>query len=163
MTDAAVRGAAEARQACQDDLGRISDLYVAARSELTGMRGGRVLAGLNGRPEPVEGSFARQLADGAMVLVAGLLGRDVVGFGTCRTRELHEGDRLGSIEELYVAPDARRSGVGRAMLAYLLGWCRMQRCTGVDASALPGSRAVKSFFEAERFTARLLVMYRSLP
>ena len=52
--------------------------------------------------------------------------------------------------------------VGRAMAESLMSWCRSQGCSGVDASALPGSRAVKSFFEANGFTARLLVMHRPL-
>ncbi len=57
----------------------------------------------------------------------------------------------------------RRHGVGRAMADQMVSWCVEQGCIGVDANALPGSRAVKSFFEAGRFTARLLVMHRPLP
>jgi hypothetical protein len=48
------------------------------------------------------------------------------------------------------------------MAASLLDWCRSLGCIGVDSNALPGSRAVKSFFENEGFTARLLVMHRPL-
>jgi GNAT superfamily N-acetyltransferase len=66
------------------------------------------------------------------------------------------------VEELYVFPEARRHGAGRAVAGDLLQWCTEARCVGVDASALPGSRAVKSFFEGQGFTARLLVMSRSL-
>ena len=66
------------------------------------------------------------------------------------------------VGELYVSPEARRAGVGRAMAASLSAWCRSMGCNGVDANALPGSRAVKSFFEADGFTARLLVMHRPL-
>jgi GNAT superfamily N-acetyltransferase len=72
------------------------------------------------------------------------------------------GELVGSIEEIYVKPYARRLGVGRAIAVSLLEWCRARGCTGVDAKALPGSRAVKSFFESEGFTARLLVMHRTL-
>jgi hypothetical protein len=49
------------------------------------------------------------------------------------------------------------------MADQMVNWCQEQGCIGVDANALPGSRAVKSFFEAGRFTARLLVMHRPLP
>jgi len=88
---------------------------------------------------------------------------DVVGYGTCRMLELSDGERVGSVQDLYVDPLVRRHGVGRAMADQIVSWCTEQGCIGVDASALPGSRAVKSFFEAGRFTARLLVMHRPLP
>lgn len=136
------------------------------------MRGGRVLVGLGGRgqgePE-VAASFARQLGLPGWRVVVGGVGLmsggetgEVVGYGTCRAYELSDGELLGSIEELYVKPEARRHGVGRAIAASLVSWCAERGCSGVDAKALPGSRAVKSFFEAEGFTARLLVMHRRL-
>jgi len=137
------------------------------------------LLGLNGRSIPVANSFLDQLDDPARRLVVGLLGADLVGYGSCRTYVLsgaggrpvsagpaqdHDprAERLGAIDELYVLAEARRCGVGRVVAASLLDWCRSLGCTGVDASALPGSRAVKSFFESEGFTARLLVMHRPL-
>ncbi len=86
---------------------------------------------------------------------------DIVGYGTCRTLKLSEDERIGSIEDLYVQP-RRRAGAGRAIAALLVWWCGSEGCIGVDATALPGSRAVKSFFEGEGFTARLLVMHRPL-
>ena len=138
------------------------ELYEAALGELVVMRGGRALLGLNGRPGPVSASFATELVDPARRVVVGSLGPDAVGYGSCRTIELSPSERFGSIDDLYVLPAARRRGVGRAMAASLIAWCRSQGCTGVDAGALPGSRAVKSFFESEGFTARLLVMHRPL-
>jgi ribosomal protein S18 acetylase RimI-like enzyme len=191
------------RDAARDDVWRLADLYGAAQLELAPMRGGRALLGGNARSLPVTGSFLEQLGDPARRLVVGLLGSEVVGYGSCRTYTLApvpgaapagapgppaadaptttagapglaavgspghpsnvgEGGRLGSIEELYVLPEARRCGVGRAMAAPLLDWCQSLGCVGVDSNALPGSRAVKSFFENEGFTARLLIMHRLL-
>jgi ribosomal protein S18 acetylase RimI-like enzyme len=130
------------------------------------MRGGRVLLGSNGRDGPAEHSFGRQLEDPAQLVVVALVGSDqadhIVGYGTCRSLELSTSERLGSIEDLYVAPAARRCGAGRAIADVMVKWCSSQGCIGVDANALPGSRAVKSFFEGEGFTARLLVMHRPL-
>jgi len=157
---------AYARPARSSDVARITELYVSAADELRGMRGGRVLLGLNGRETPLEHSFGHQLEDPAQLVVAALIGSDqadhVVGYGSCRTLELSTADRVGSIEDLYVAPGARRSGAGRAIADLLVSWCSSQGCIGVDANALPGSRAVKSFFEGGGFTARLLVMHRPL-
>lgn len=146
------------------DVVRLAELYAAAQLELGPMRGGRALLGSQGRPAPVTGSFLEQIADPARALVTGLVGEEVVGYGSCRTFVLSGpgGERLGAMDELYVMPEYRRQGVGRALAAALLDWCRTRGCSGVDGSALPGSRAVKSFFESEGFTARLLVMHRPL-
>ena len=121
-----------------------------------------MLLGLQARREPVESSFSRQLKATGHRLVVGALGADVVGYGVCRTARLASGELLGSIDELFVAPEARRCGVGRAVATALLEWCTARGCSGADATALPGSRAVKSFFESAGFTARLLVMHRPL-
>jgi len=155
--------AASARPARQDDVQRLAAMYSDATDELLPMRGGRVLIGLNQREAPLDKSFVAQLEDPRQFVVVAVLGDDdVVGYGTCRTLELPEKERVGSIEDLYVVPAARRHGAGRAMAALLVRWCSSEGCTGVDADALPGSRAVKSFFEGEGFTARLLVMHRPL-
>jgi GNAT superfamily N-acetyltransferase len=164
-----------ARLAHEGDIGRLVELYSAAVDELSVMRGGRVLIGLNGRLGSLESSFRRQFTDPGELVVVGSLdggvdgadgaggGGDVVGYGTCRLLELSGGERVGSVQDLYVDPVVRRHGVGRAMADHMVSWCAEQGCIGVDANALPGSRAVKSFFEAGRFTARLLVMHRPLP
>jgi GNAT superfamily N-acetyltransferase len=152
----------EVRSAALGDVGRLVELYGAAYAELRDMRGGRALLGLSGRPTPVARSFQDQLGDPARSLVVGSDGSNVVGYGSSHTFELIGGERLGAIDELFVLPEARHAGTGRALAASLLDWCRGQGCTGVDAHALPGSRAVKSFFETEGFTARVLVMHRPL-
>jgi GNAT superfamily N-acetyltransferase len=162
VTPEAPSGPPEVRLAGPDDVVRLVELYEAAVSELGTMRGGRVLLGLNGRARPLAASFSRQLQGPGEQLVVGAVGGEVVGYGSCATRPLPGPELLGVVEELYVAPRARRAGVGQAIAESLMSWCRSQGCTGVDASALPGSRAVKSFFEANGFTARLLVMHRPL-
>jgi GNAT superfamily N-acetyltransferase len=152
-----------ARPARRADVDRLASMYRDAVDELSPMRGGRVLLGLNRREQPLAGSFISQLEDPRQFVVVGVLGGDdVVGYGTCRTLELSDDERVGSVEDLYVEPAARQGGAGRAIAELLVRWCSSEGCIGVDANALPGSRAVKSFFEAEGFTARLLVMHRPL-
>lgn len=158
------------------DVALMVSFYQAAAAELSALRGGRALLGLHGRAEPLAASFAAQLADAGQLVVVGCQAAggpaagakggpsaDVVGYGTCRTLPMLGGERLGLIEDLYVSPEHRRHGVGRAMAQILTAWCADQGCTGVDAWALPGSRAVKSFFESGRFKARVLVMHHKLP
>jgi len=136
--------------------------------ELLPLRGGAMLAGLHGRRLPLEASFEGDIeaTGGAGLVVVGTLDGRVVGYGSCRPREVRVAagavDQVGVIEELYVSPAARRCGVGRSMADLVVAWCERHDLAGVDAMALPGSRAVKSFFEAERLTARVLVMHRSL-
>jgi GNAT superfamily N-acetyltransferase len=184
-------GALVVRQACPADVGELVALYQEARAELSTMRGGRVLLGLGERgrgEDDVASTFLRQLSEQRWRVVVGGPGggagsaavsslsagaaeeslagspaaSSLAGYGTCTVLELGGGELLGSIEELYVRPEARRSGLGRALASLLVGWCLDRGCSGVDAKALPGSRAVKSFFEGEGFTARLLVMHRRL-
>jgi GNAT superfamily N-acetyltransferase len=66
------------------------------------------------------------------------------------------------VAALYVVPAARGVGVGEAMMERLLAWFARQGCRGVDAEALPGDRASKSFWEDAGFRARLITMHRDL-
>jgi len=178
-----------ARPARAGDFRRLGELWEAAAAELATMRGGGLLLAKRGHPGwaggPVRGDSTTQArghesldspespeatlgaqAESPQLIVVGELSGRVVGFASCRTVELEgspvEGQRIGSIEDLYVEPAARGEGVGRAMATVLVQWCVSRGCKGVDAPALPGSRIAKSFFEAEGFTARLLVMHHGL-
>ncbi|MGC8627019.1 MAG: GNAT family N-acetyltransferase [Acidimicrobiales bacterium] len=153
-----------ARPAQPSDSGRLCELSGLARRELELMRGGHVLVGSLGRALAPGAPFSQEVEEPAAHVVVGVMeGGCVVGYGTCRLRCLAGGERLGSIDELYVEAPWRRRGVGRALAKALVDWCLLQGCTGVDAPALPGDRAAKSFFEKAGFTARLLVMHTSLP
>ena len=123
------------------------------------MRGGRVLLALMERsssparaPALVAASFASQLKDPTQLVVVGVSDGHVAGYGTCAAVRPPGEDPVGSIGELYVPPRARSQGVGHAMATTLVQWCQAEGCAGVDALALPGSRATKSFFEGEGFT-----------
>jgi hypothetical protein len=48
------------------------------------------------------------------------------------------------------------------MAGELVAFCAGRGCVGIDALALPGHRAAKNFFEESGFTARAIVMHRSL-
>ncbi len=172
MTAEAPEARPVVRAARPEDRKSLAALYIAAEEELSTMRGGRVLLGLNGRGGRLEQSIDHDLEDPGVCMVVAVLGpnrpvdldqqTDIVGYGTCRALQMTGGELVGSIEDLYVQPAARRSGAGRVMAKFLVEWSQAQGCIGVDANALPGNRAVKSFFEAEGFTARLLVMHRPL-
>jgi len=145
-----------------EDLSRVGELASALRRELGEERGGRLWGTREARPEPLEPALARLLErDDAAVLV-GTYDGAIVGYGIAHVEELRDGSRLGVIGEIYVEPEARAVGVGEAIVDRLVAFCRAAGCSGVDASALPGHREAKNFFERAGFTARLLVMHRSI-
>ena len=114
--------------------------------------------------DAVRTSFELQLAaPGSMVVVAPSPAQDVpIGYASCSEYRLDDGTGIVALGELYVLPAHRRRGLGRALARAVVAWGARRGCAGVDGSALPGNRAVKSFFESEGFTARLLVMHRRI-
>jgi GNAT superfamily N-acetyltransferase len=152
----------DARLATAADVARLAELARAGRDELSAMRGGRVWAAREARPDPVEDGLASAVADPAQRVLAGTIDGAVVGYAVGRVEALAGGERLGVIDDLFVEEGARSVGVGECLMAALLEWFREQGCCGVDAMALPGHRATKNFFEESGFTARQIVMHRPL-
>ncbi len=150
------------RPATEDDLPRLVELAHAAIVELTPMRGGAVWAAREARPEPVEDSLKASLADERTRVVVGTVDDFPVGYAAVHVETLHDGSRLGVVDDIFVEQEAREVGVGEAMMGDLVAWCDRQECAGMDAMALPGHRATKNFFEESGFTARKLVMHHRL-
>jgi ribosomal protein S18 acetylase RimI-like enzyme len=140
----------------------MAELSRLARAELAPSRGGSVFVVREARAEPVEESLRSALGRPDDALLVGTLDGVIVGYGSAMVEVLRDGRRLGVIEELFVEPGAREAGVGEVLMTALLEWAAAQRCAGMDATALPGNRATKNFFEANGFTARLLIMHRRL-
>ena len=132
------------------------------RVELGKERGGPLWATREARAEPLDAAFDALVGrDDAAVLV-GTYDDVVVGFGAAHVEVLRDGSRLGVVDEIYVEPEARAVGVGELLVERLVDFCRVAGCVGVDATALPGDRQAKNFFERAGFSARLLVMHKSL-
>jgi len=151
-----------ARPATVDDLAAILDLATELRGELVPMRGGSMWSRTAAYPEPLDATFRALLERDDACLLVGTIDDVVVGFGACTATVLRDGTRLGEITELYVTPQARDVSVGEGLLTALVEWCREQRCSAVDAFALPGHRAAKNFFETAGFTARALLMHHEI-
>ena len=138
---------AAVRRATAEDAATITVLRGEALAELAPLRGGQLY-------EPAD---LPAMDDVDRPVWAGIVADAVVGYLSGRV----EG-RLGKVDGIYVDPGCRAVGVGEAMMAEALDWFRERGCIGVDATALPGARATKNFFEESGFTARLLVMHHSL-
>jgi len=149
------------------DADRCAALTAEALAAVHDARGGDLFTrrevGLLAKALLRPGGLDRLLADPRRrIVVAAADDGTVVGVAVGRVDPVGEA-ALGVIDALYVAPPARATRIGRALLDDLLGWFRISNCRGVDASALPGDRAAKSFFEAEGFKGRLITMHRPLP
>jgi ribosomal protein S18 acetylase RimI-like enzyme len=152
-----------ARPATPSDVPVLADLAAQALLELAPMRGGSVFGAREARAaDAVEASLSADVADEGTCVLAGTIDETVVAYAVGRTEALRDGSTLGIITDLYVDEGARMVGIGEAMMGELLAWFRSRGCRGVDATALPGNRATKNFFEESGFTARLLVMHHRL-
>lgn len=151
-----------ARGAAPSDLDAVVALARAARDEVAAQRGGDLWSRREARREPLDASYSALLDRADAHLVVGTLDGVAVGFGAVEVEVLGDGTRLGVVTDLWVDPGARGVGVGEAVLTELTAFCESAGCTGLDARALPGDRAAKNFFEGSGFTARALVMHRTL-
>jgi GNAT superfamily N-acetyltransferase len=151
-----------ARLATAADLERLAELAAGAVAEQAGDRGGAVWSVREARPVPAVESLGADLADQGTLVLAGTIDDVVVGYAVARTEPLRDGRVLGVLADVYVESGARAVGVGEALVEQVLEWCRDRGCAGVDALALPGNRESKNFFESFGFTARALIVHRSL-
>ena len=140
------------RPATDDDAPVVAALAAAAIAEQVDARGGRVWSERE--------ALARPGTDG--VTFVGTIDDAPVGYVAVGVDRLADGSLLGVVTGIFVDPGAREVAVGEAMLDEVLSWCTERGCIGVDAHALPGNRQTKNFFETFGFTARLLVVHRSL-
>jgi aminoglycoside 6'-N-acetyltransferase I len=91
-----------------------------------------------GHAEEIERYFAGELTMPLEVLIA-VEGEERVGFVELSIRPYAEGcttDRVAFLEGWYVVPEARRRGVGRALVAASEDWGRRQGCTEFASDAL---------------------------
>ncbi|MGI9577762.1 MAG: GNAT family N-acetyltransferase [Microthrixaceae bacterium] len=103
--------------------------------------------------ESVVESFSAGLADEGVTVLVGYLGEVAVGYGVLTAN----GSR-GRIDELWVEPDARRIGVGTALLHALRELAAAAQMSGIDSVALPGDRDTKNFFEDHAMVARAIIV-----
>lgn len=141
------------RPATGADLAECAVLLDRARDEAVGQRGASLL--LASGTASVEAWWAERPE---RQLLVGEFDGAVVGLAT---GHLTPGER-GMVDCCYVLPEARRVGVGGALVEALTAWFADAGCTGVDALALPGDRDTKQLYETAGFRARLLVLHRPL-
>ncbi len=144
------------------DVERVAALGRELIAELTDSRGGTIWAARESRGEPLDTAYRAVLGDPDQCLVVGAIDAVVVGFAVGRVETLRDGRPLGVVDELFVEAGAREVGVAEAVVEQLIAFFGARECIGADATALPGNRAAKNFFEQHGFVARRIVMHRPL-
>ena len=152
----------DARVATEADLPLVAEMAAAAIAELRPLRGGAVWAETDARTEPLLERLADELADPEAVLIVGTIDGAPVGYSAVHRRELHRGDAMARITDLYVIPKARKVGVGEALILAVETWAREHDLVALDSLALPGDRDTKNFFETFGLVARALEVHRPL-
>jgi GNAT superfamily N-acetyltransferase len=154
-----------ARLAVRGDADRCGELCRRALNALQEVRGGALFArretGLLAKALLRPGGLDRLMADSRRRVLVGTIDDSVTGLAIGRIDTVGEAS-LGLIDALYVEPEARSVGVGRALVDDLMAWFGSSDCRGVDVTALPGDRETKNFLEGAGFKARLLTMHRTL-
>src|SRR2546423_828126 len=87
----------------------------------------------------IEDFFAGKLREPLQVLIAVDDDNRSLGFAELSIRVYAEGcttDHVGYLEGWYVLPEARRGGVGRALITAAENWARDQHCTEFGSDAL---------------------------
>lgn len=150
----------EARPATSADLEELIRMYGLLAEEQRALRYMWPLA--DGLAFPLEETFARILDDDSAVLVIGSIDGVPFGFGHATVDELlpqAEGLIVGTVRHIFVEEEARGVGIGETMIGHLLEALHDRGVTAFDARVSPGHRNAKNFFEANGFSARLIVMH----
>jgi ribosomal protein S18 acetylase RimI-like enzyme len=97
--------------------------------------------------------YARLLENGAMVVL--LVGSGPDGFAQLRFRPTVYGDGLDAyLEELYVIPEMRGQGLGRALLDAAMDAAREEGATHIDLGTSEDDVAARGLYESAGFINR---------
>jgi GNAT superfamily N-acetyltransferase len=162
VTGASTAPVEAARPATVEDLPAVAELAAELRASTAGQRGGPLWSVYEALPAPTADELSARLTDPSLATIVGTLDGVVLAYGLAHLTTVRDTRTLAVIDELLVAEPARAVGLGEAVLGALVAWAAARGALGVDATALPGDRTAKNFFEAAGFTARRLVMHSSL-
>lgn len=91
------------------------------------------------------------------VVLVGRVGEVVIGYLSASV-----GPGTSIVHELYVRPETRGIGVGRALITAVVELADRAGSQSLESVVLPGMRASKNFFEAQGMVAQRIVVGRSL-
>ncbi len=151
-----------ARLAEAADVSEMAAVAGRVRDELEPGRGGVLFLAREAGPWPFDDRVHSIIDSDRAIAVVGTYDDVIFGYGLAVLEEMRDGRLLGVIEDLAVDEQARKSGIGEAMMNLILDGLTEAGCVGVDSRALPGDRHTKNFFESFGLKARLLTVHRVL-
>ena len=98
-------------------------------------------------PAQMRTRLAKMLKDDGSAVFLAWLGDEAVGVATVTTSSGIELGLSAELEDLYVLPKARRSGVGNALIAAIKDWCRAQGCALVSVVVTSEGQAAHDLIE----------------
>lgn len=152
----------QVRDAVRADLPLLASAHRIGQLAVAEARGGPLDTLLRGRPEPIEDSFAADIAADHVYVRVGLGDERVLGYAALRIDELSNGERIGTMIDLWVHPKARGIGIGAALMRDATATAKHSGCQGIDARALPGDRTTKNFFESFGLVARSIEVHKAI-
>lgn len=116
-------------------------------------------------PAALEAHFATRLAEPGVTCL--LAGDPTVGYALCSLQDrppsvFSPPVRRLMVDHIAVAPQARRRGIGRALLAAARALARDLGADEILLDTWEGNHEAHAFFEAEGFAVRRM-LYRRLP
>jgi GNAT superfamily N-acetyltransferase len=152
----------DVRDAVSADLPLLASAHRLGQLAVVEARGGPLDTLLRGRQEPIEDSFASDIAADEVYVRVGTGDERFLGYNVLRIDELPNGDRIGTLVDLFVHSKARGIGVGAALMRDATSTARDRGCQGIDARALPGDRTTKNFFESFGLVARSIEVHKAI-
>lgn len=149
------------RSADKGDISVASAILSEAENAIERWRGGNVLK-QDRPPGEILHLLEKCLDRDDMLCVIGTLDGVAVGIGLVAQAQLANSDLIAKIHILFVLESARGVGAGEAIMAALSEWSQAKNCKGMDATALPGDRNTKNFFESHGMSARALTLFKPL-
>lgn len=98
-------------------------------------------------PAQMRARLAKMLKDDGSAVFLAWSGDKAVGVATATTSSGIELGLSAELEDLYVLPEARDSGVGGTLIASVKDWCRTQGCTLVSVVVTPEGQAAHNLVE----------------
>jgi ribosomal protein S18 acetylase RimI-like enzyme len=116
--------------------------------------------------EGYAGWFSRELKRGKAVILVACVGPEIVGYGYGTIEERDWNlllDAHGALHDVFVAEEARRAGVGKALIEELVRALEALGAPRVVLSTMVGNETAQRLFQDCGFRPTMLEMTRNRP
>ncbi|MHC1481118.1 GNAT family N-acetyltransferase [Frateuria aurantia] len=101
-------------------------------------------------------------SDGSLLLAENDEGARVGFLSLGLTRDYFSGQRQAHLNELAVAPEYQRQGMGRALLRHAEHWAAARGCRALTLNVFPGNEAARRLYASAGYQLDMLRLARPL-